>query len=177
MKNRNPLFHPGRSCLPKNGEAARGCDRRGACTGGFPDRKSQDRPFARRPLCGRSDGEKIMKVDGNAIDYCDRYILAALLIGIGCLAQAGDLGLYVSEDALQIDYSRDIKLMDMEGNKLSAGFYNDVRWLCCRAMDDRCGRDESVPSPPLGILHARFDADKITLGGNCKFNMVWTRSI
>lgn len=54
-----------------------------------------------------------------------RYILVVLLVGICSFAQAGDLELYVSEDALQLAYINDIKLMEMEGNKLSFGIFFD----------------------------------------------------
>lgn len=57
--------------------------------------------------------------------YYNRYIVVVLLIGVCSFAQAGDLQLYVSEDALQLEYINDLKLMEMEGNKLSFGFFFD----------------------------------------------------
>jgi len=51
------------------------------------------------------------------------FILAVLLMGICCWAEAGELGLYVAEEAFQVDYSKDIRLMEMEESKLSAAFY------------------------------------------------------
>jgi hypothetical protein len=62
------------------------------------------------------------------MQYKYRYILTVLLVaGMFCShAQAGDLGLYVSEDAFQLDYSRDIKLMkEMDPQKLSLGIFFD----------------------------------------------------
>lgn len=52
-------------------------------------------------------------------------ILAMLLVGICSFAQAEDLELYISEDTLQLEYSRDVKLLEMEGNQLSFGFFFD----------------------------------------------------
>jgi hypothetical protein len=46
-----------------------------------------------------------------------------LLVMICSFAQAGDLELYISEDTLQLTYSRDVKLMEMEKNQLSFGFF------------------------------------------------------
>ena len=57
--------------------------------------------------------------------YKHRYILAVLLVGVCGFAQAGDLQLYISEYALQFDYIDDIKLMEMDENRLSFGIYFD----------------------------------------------------
>lgn len=54
-----------------------------------------------------------------------RYILAVLLVGVSCFAQAGDLELYVSKESLQLDYIKDVRLVEMEENKLSFGIYFD----------------------------------------------------
>jgi hypothetical protein len=54
------------------------------------------------------------------------YILALLLVGVSCFAHAGDLELYLNNDALQIDYLNDIRLMGMDQNKLSLGLFFDV---------------------------------------------------
>lgn len=53
------------------------------------------------------------------------YILVLLLVGFSSLAHAGDLELYVSNEALQLDYINDINLMELDQNKLSFGFFFD----------------------------------------------------
>ena len=54
-----------------------------------------------------------------------RYALVILLAGICGFAQAGDLELYISKEAIELDYIKDIRLMDMEENKLSLGIFFD----------------------------------------------------
>lgn len=56
-----------------------------------------------------------------------KYIVfIAIIIATLCsFVQAEELQVFASEEALQLDYINDIKLMDMDGNKLSFGIFLD----------------------------------------------------
>jgi hypothetical protein len=47
------------------------------------------------------------------------------IVSLCGLAQAEELQIFASENTIQLDYINDIRLMDMEGNKLSFGIFLD----------------------------------------------------